>query len=336
MKSLAFFALTSLASAVAMAGPTAISINGKSDQMVTVGTGSSVNNHASARTTAIQNISSNRGNITVSSNGKSEQRTTFSNNGSASNTAMEQGDIAIQNVASNYDTVSIKGKSEQVANVKGGAMSNTAKGGGSTNCGGGVDCDDNAKAMQNVSSNVGDVTVSASGKSTQNTSVNGSSSVANLADGKGAVAIQSLASNTGEVDISGKSEQTVKLGNTNAHNLAQGKNATAVQNLASNYDGVTISGKSEQTVTAQGGNIINTAMGNNTKAFQNLSSNFGNVTIDGTSTQLTVVKGAVMNTANGRGSVAVQNLASNDACEPPTFTLPSCPSGKCWTSASAN
>ena len=44
---------------------------------------------------------------------------------------------------------------------------------------------------------------------------------------------------------------------------------------------------------------------------------------------MTTVNGTVMNLANGRRSLAVQNLSSNDACDPPNFTLPNCPTGYC-------
>ena len=57
-----------------------------------------------------------------------------------------------------------------------------------------------------------------------------------------------------------------------------------------------------------------------------------NVTINGNSNQSTVVNGTVWNKAEGRYSVAVQNLSSNDACEPPKFKLPDCPTGYCWGS----
>ena len=42
-----------------------------------------------------------------------------------------------------------------------------------------------------------------------------------------------------------------------------------------------------------------------------------------------------MNKANGYRSLAVQNLSSNDACDPPKFRLPDCPTGYCgWGSKS--
>ena len=57
------------------------------------------------------------------------------------------------------------------------------------------------------------------------------------------------------------------------------------------------------------------------------------MTISGKSTQLTYVAGTVTNKANGYRSLAVQNLSSNDACDPPKFKLPDCPTGYCgWGS----
>lgn len=332
MKTLAFFALSAVASASVLAVQPAsdpkITISGTSTQMVTVNSRSQAHNHASAYATAIQNLSSNRGSIDVA--GISTQQTTLDNGADVKNHAVNPGDIAVQNVSSNYGRVSIaKGaSSSQSTSINGGGLSNTAKGAGGDNCGG-VDCEDAARAMQNVSSNVGDVSIK--GTSSQDTSMY-NSSVSNTADGAGAVAVQSLASNTGKVDIDGKSKQTVSLKHTTVQNLADGAGTTAVQNLASNYQGVhvTSSGDSEQLVGAFGGTITNKANGQGSQAFQNLSSNFGDVVISGKSKQITMVSGTVLNWADGRNSVAVQNLASNDACDPPKFKLPDCPTGYCW------
>ena len=337
MKSLAFFALSTIASAAAFAvTPTPqITILGTSDQSVTVNSGSQAHNHAGAQASAIQNLSSNRGYVTINTGSDSKQKTTLSNGADVFNHAWNPGDIAIQNVSSNYGRVELSGggDSTQTTSMSNSSLSNTARGQGGENCYG-VDCKDTAKAMQNVSSNAGNVTVT--GKSTQSTTLT-STSVSNTADGAGAVAVQSAASNTGKVDVFGTSKQTVSLTGGTVSNFANGADTTAVQNLASNYDGVEIKkgGSSSQTVTGNG-TISNMANGKGSQAFQNLSSNFAKVVIGGTSTQMTSVSGTVMNWADGRGSVAVQNLASNDACEPPKFKLPDCPTGYCWNTASSN
>jgi len=246
------------------------------------------------------------------------------------NKAVNPGDIAVQSIASNVGKVEVKkgGSSKQDATING-SVTNTASGAGSVDRCGGVDCSDAALAVQSLSSNVGNVTIA--GESTQSTNVGGGSSVDNKATGAGAVGIQSLATNIGTVTIDGKSHQAVDLQRTTVTNFANGADTTAVQNLASNYDGVKImsGGHSDQAVTGYGGTISNEANGRSAQAFQNLSSNFGDVTISGYSNQYTHVSGTVANLANGVKSLAVQNLSSNDACDPPNFKLPDCPTGYC-------
>ena len=334
MKALALFALTAVASATAFAaGPSPaakILITGDSSQSTSVAKGATVSNQANAYATAVQNLSSNKEDVTIA--GSSTQETHVLPGGKVTNKAWNPGDIALQSVASNMGKVEIKkgAKSVQSASIAG-TLSNDAIGAGSSgDCG--VDCKDAALAVQSVSSNVGNVTIQ--GESTQTTSIKGGA-VGNKAQGAGAVAIQSLASNMGKVNIDGKSSQTVDLTRTTVTNHANGANTTAVQNLASNYDGVNImkGGKSTQEVIGDGGTISNEATGLYAQAFQNLSSNFGDVTISGTSSQLTYVAGTVTNKANGYRSLAVQNLSSNDACDPPNFKLPDCPTGYCgWGS----
>jgi hypothetical protein len=333
MKKLALFTLTALASAATFAQTASltaarIEISGTSYQHTGVASNATVSNTANAYTTAVQNLSSNKGDIKIA--GYSDQTTEVNSGGKVMNKAWNPGDVAVQSIASNVGKVEVKlgGSSKQEATISG-SVKNDAKGGGSASrCG--VDCDDAALAVQSLSSNVGNVTIGASGESTQTTNVNGGT-VSNDATGAGAVAIQSLATNIGSVTIDGKSHQLVDLKNTNVTNFANGASTTAVQNLASNYDGVSITSKghSDQTVTGNGGTISNEATGRNSQAFQNLSSNFGNVAISGYSSQYTHVSGTVMNKANGVSSLAVQNLSSNDACDPPTFKLPDCPTGYC-------
>lgn len=333
MKTLAFFALTAVASAAALANPPSsgpkIEINGTSSQTVTVNSRSSAHNHAEAYASAIQNLSSNRGAITVGAGATSTQETTLSNGANVSNHAWNPGDLAIQNVSSNYGGVQIQPNASSYQNtwMSGGSLSNTASGGGSSDCRD-VDCKDAARAMQNVSSNAGNVSIKH--LSDQRTSLT-NTTVSNEAEGKGAVAVQSLSSNTGKVDINGRSYQSVSMDGATVKNLADGTKATAVQNLASNYDGVEVAagGYSSQLVSSQKGSITNEARGAESQAFQNLSSNFGDVLIKGSSTQITSVQGTVLNLAKGMNSLAVQNLASNDACDPPKFALPDCPSGYC-------
>lgn len=90
--------------------------------------------------------------------------------------------------------------------------------------------DEEAYAVQNVSSNAGNVTIS--GASTQNTSLGFGAVVQNHASGKDAYAAQNLASNSGLVSIAGASIQLASV-NGWVSNEAEAR-ATAVQNVSSN------------------------------------------------------------------------------------------------------
>ncbi|MEZ5608455.1 MAG: hypothetical protein R3E52_15400 [Burkholderiaceae bacterium] len=153
---------------------------------------------------------------------------------------MLNGDVAVQNLASNVGTVNVsgpyvgpyvKGSSKQTANVGGGAtVSNLAE--GLQGCRG-SDCKDAALAYQNLASNMGDINIS--GSSTQTVGVGGGSSLTNEANGAKTAAVQNVASNYGTVNISGTSTQVAYItGGSTVANLATGRLAHAVQNLASN------------------------------------------------------------------------------------------------------
>lgn len=117
-----------------------------------------------------------------------------------------------------------------------------------------------------------------------------------------------------EIKISGNSAQVAMLSTTGVVNTANGEDAVAQQNLASNAGNVTISGNSLQMVGAQGSYVGNTSNAN-TVAQQNLSSNVGDVTVSGNSLQATMLHASyVLNSATGRDATAVQNIASNNAC----------------------
>jgi hypothetical protein len=117
-----------------------------------------------------------------------------------------------------------------------------------------------------------------------------------------------------EILISGTSYQIASISGTSVRNEAYGAEAQAQQNLASNAGDVSISGNSLQAVVANGGSVYNRANANTT-ASQNLSSNVGEVTISGTSVQLTVLdRASIYNEAMGRDAKAVQNIASNNSC----------------------
>lgn len=236
MKSLAFFALSAIATA-AMAGPVpapmgTITISGNSSQTLSVN-GGYVANMANPYSYANQNIASNKGNITIS--GSSTQSSTLTG-ANVTNEAKLNGDVAVQNLASNVGSVDVKtspsvaGSSMQTANVDHSNVTNQAK--GYVGCRG-SDCADAALAYQNVASNMGNVTIS--GHSTQSASVSGNSTLNNLADGAKTMAVQNVASNYGNVMISGNSTQIASIsGNALVVNQAKGNSAHAAQNLASN------------------------------------------------------------------------------------------------------
>lgn len=119
-----------------------------------------------------------------------------------------------------------------------------------------------------------------------------------------------------EIKITGNSVQSVSMTGAHATNKSTGTNSEALQNLASNAGDVTISGNSKQTVSAGLlSSVSNEAKGTETFASQNLSSNLGDVTISGYSEQHTsLIASAVSNLAEGAHSKAVQNIASNNAC----------------------
>lgn len=184
-------------------------------------------------------------------------------------------------------------------------------------------------------------TITISGNSTQVAHVNGGYAT-NIANAK-TYANQNVASNKGNVDISGTSAQTAMLYNSHVTNEAKSAGDVAVQNLASNVghvdvskaqqgpskgnekgfpNGHSIQGNSEQFVNMNGGSMVNEAnstngcYGDNCKdtaiAYQNAASNMGDISITGTSKQaVSILGGTASNKALGKNTVAVQNLSSN-------------------------
>ena len=107
MKSLAIFALSTLAAASAFAltqTPNgAITISGTSTQTASVTGGSHTNNQANGSAYANQNLASNKGSIVIS--GVSDQTASVSSGSNVSNLATKGGDVAVQNLASNVGLV---------------------------------------------------------------------------------------------------------------------------------------------------------------------------------------------------------------------------------------
>ena len=317
MKSLAIFTLSAFASAAALAltSTPVISITGQLDQSTSVASGAQVHNTAQANATAMQNVSSNKGYVSIGGS-RLEQSTWVNDSAQINNEAKQSGDIAVQNVSSNYGTkdddvkfTSSSGSSYQRTTLSGNArLNNEADGAGSSSGCGNNDCLDGAQAVQNVSSNAGKVVIKASLK--QTSSIDGGS-VSNTAKGIDALAQQNLASNSSDVTVGGALTQTVSLKNTTVKNTAN-TTTTAVQNLASNAKDVDISSTVNQTVGMEGGNVTNAATGNRkTVAVQNLASNYDGVTVSDSLTQEVWGGGTVRNKADGAKAVAFQNLASN-------------------------
>lgn len=111
----------------------------------------------------------------------------------------------------------ITGNSYQSVSLSNSGASNTANGA-------------DALAQQNLASNAGNVTI---GGTSWQTVYGQSSHVSNWADSN-AVAQQNLSSNVGDVTIGGFSSQSTSLYDSYVSNAAYGKGATAVQNIASN------------------------------------------------------------------------------------------------------
>lgn len=136
---LAFAAATTMAFATPPSGPQ-IDISGISKQTVTA-TSSTFRNYSDANSFAVQNVSSNAGNVDVE--GYSEQTTTASRNSMVSNRALGHDAYAAQNLASNTGKVNIdKGaRSIQMVSLTNATVANTAN--------------SHSSAVQNLASNNG-------------------------------------------------------------------------------------------------------------------------------------------------------------------------------------
>lgn len=232
---------------------------------------------------------------TISISGTSVQVASV-NGGSVNNIANAK-TYANQNVASNKGGIDISGKSTQAAVLTNATVHNEAKSAGDV-------------AVQNLASNVGQVSVGASSPSNDK------------GGGKGHP-------KPGEW-IKGESNQTVVISDGGMYNVANSSNgcygdnckdtAIAYQNAASNMGEISITGTSSQSVSISGNAYAsNQALGKNTVAVQNMSSNYGEVLISGSSIQSTSVSGGAVlaNLATGDYARAYQNFATNDSCDPP-------------------
>ena len=91
---------------------------------------------------------------------------------------------------------------------------------------------DGGVALQNLTSNVGEVTIGGTSSQTMNAT---DSTIINTAHGENSFASQNLASNFGKVTVgSGSSTQTVTLSGLASVMNTAGHNSKAVQNIASN------------------------------------------------------------------------------------------------------
>jgi hypothetical protein len=126
--------------------------------------------------------------------------------------------FATQPVKSCYECpeIDVNASLTQITLVKHSTVKNTADGGG--------------KATQNLSSNMGNVTID---KATEQVTALEKSHVSNTASGKDAIATQSLASNIGNVDVNGYLTQLVAAKGSHIVNKASSY-SKAIQNVSSN------------------------------------------------------------------------------------------------------
>ena len=116
--------------------------------------------------------------------------------------------------------VEINGTSTQTADLRSSTVRNTASG-------------VNSQAQQNISSNAGDVYVAGGGRSTQTTRTSGGSVITNTSNAN-TEAQQNISSNSGDVTIRGTSIQLTNVVSSTVANIATGFHAKAVQSIASN------------------------------------------------------------------------------------------------------
>ena len=130
----------------------------------------------------------------------------------AASAAMAAGPAGVQ--------VEINGTSTQTADLRLSTVRNTASG-------------VNSQAQQNISSNAGDVFVAGGARSTQTTRSSGGSVITNTSNAN-TEAQQNMSSNSGDVTIRGTSIQLTTLVSSTVANIATGFRAKAVQSIASN------------------------------------------------------------------------------------------------------
>lgn len=144
MKSLAFIALSVIASAAMAGGPVPtssnpeIKITGNSTQTVSMSAAHASNKATGTDSQAIQNLASNAGDVTIG--GNSTQSMTANFGSSVTNEASGLDAYASQNVSSNLGDVTITGNSTQTTTLNLATLSNLASA-------------HNSKAVQNVASN---------------------------------------------------------------------------------------------------------------------------------------------------------------------------------------
>lgn len=108
----------------------------------------------------------------------------------------------------------------------------------------------------------------------------------------------------------------IGAGSTLNNLLPAGSNATARQSLATNRGDVQLSGVSVQEVYVTGGTMTNIASAESAHAEQSLSTNQGEVRLGGNTTQTVLIgQGAVLyNHAGAPGGRAIQELSTNSGC----------------------
>jgi hypothetical protein len=141
MKTLAFIALSVVATAAMATGPVPSSpeiiITGNSTQMASLTSVAVNNNSTGAKSEAYQNLASNTGNVTI---GGTSVQTVTGFGGNVTNTASGSEAYASQNLSSNVGEVTISGHSTQFTAMMNASVNNLSSG-------------SNSKAVQNIASN---------------------------------------------------------------------------------------------------------------------------------------------------------------------------------------
>ena len=140
MRTLAFIALSAIASTALATGPVdspEIKITGTLLQVASLTSVAVSNNSTGQKSEAFQNLASNTGNVTI---GGLSIQAVVGSGGSVTNTASGSEAYASQNLSSNVGEVTVSGNSLQITHLANSTVTNLSSG-------------SNSKAVQNIASN---------------------------------------------------------------------------------------------------------------------------------------------------------------------------------------